>query len=437
MDTGTVARFLREARAAVRMKGEHVTRVLDVASLPSGLPYIVMEHLEGADLASVVETKGWLPISLAVDYVLQTCEALAEAHALGIVHRDIKPSNLFLTTRADGSPCIKVLDFGISKAMATPDGRAPELNLTQTQAILGSPQYMAPEQMRSSKRVDGRTDIWAIGATLHELLTGAPPFEAKSMPELFAMILEDAPPRLCERRPDVPPALEAVVARCLQKDPGKRFADVHELARALAPLGSLTSAGVVERIGRVGFNAARSSERLPLQDVGSAPGMDLSRTEKTEPAVPMKKERPKLLIAGAVVLMVLIGGASIAVGVQRVRASRPVPAPTQVTSPPAESEIPAARVDAPPTVASSASGVPEVPPMTEPAPAASATTAATTTAKTPEVPRPKPPPGPHQHAQNVPSPSATTTAAAQPTATTAPTTTAPPRAPGVASSRYD
>src|SRR5690606_18497553 len=129
-----------------------------------------------------------LPVSEAVDYVLQACEALAEAHGIGIVHRDVKPSNLFLTNRADGTPCIKVLDFGISKSIGNQVAGVPDAGLTQTQAVLGSPRYMAPEQMRSSRRVDGRTDIWALGTTLHELLTGRPPFDAKTMPELFAMI---------------------------------------------------------------------------------------------------------------------------------------------------------------------------------------------------------------------------------------------------------
>src|SRR5213076_2081530 len=145
-----------------------------------------------------------LPVATAVDYVLQACEALAEAHAVGIVHRDVKPSNLFLTTRLDGSPCVKVLDFGISKAMHQLDATQPDFGMTRTQSVLGSPQYMAPEQMRSSRRVDGRTDIWAVGTILHELLTGESPFVAATMPELFAMILTDPTPSLRAKRPEVP-----------------------------------------------------------------------------------------------------------------------------------------------------------------------------------------------------------------------------------------
>jgi len=260
-DADAVARFFREARAAVRMKGVHVAKVLDVGALDDGTPYMLMERLEGADLSAVVERGGWLPLATAVDYVLQTCEALAEAHALGIVHRDIKPSNLFLTTGVDGSPCIKVLDFGISKATNAIDATRPDFGLTQTQTVMGSPQYMAPEQMRSSRRVDGRTDIWALGTIMHELLTGTPPFSASSMPELFAMILQDPAPRLRDRRADVPAALDEIVLRCLEKSPDARPATVLELAGLLAPFASSLSAGAAERVARVGRNIAVTSER--------------------------------------------------------------------------------------------------------------------------------------------------------------------------------
>ena len=256
-----VARFLREARAAVRMKGEHVAKVLDVGELEDGSPYMLMELLEGSDLQAIVDDGGPLSLSTAVDYVLQTCEALAEAHALGIVHRDIKPSNLFLTTGVDGSPCIKVLDFGISKATNAIDATRPDFGLTETQTVMGSPQYMAPEQMRSSRRVDARTDIWALGTIMHELLTGMPPFTATSMPELFAMILQDPAPSLRVLRPDVPPELDAVVARCLEKIPDARPPSVHELARLLAPFASSASAGAADRIARVGKSVALTSER--------------------------------------------------------------------------------------------------------------------------------------------------------------------------------
>ena len=156
VDAEHVARFLREAQAAVRLKSEHVARILDVGTLPDGKPYMVMELLEGLDLGRLLQDQGQLARPLAVDLVLQTCDALAEAHAIGIVHRDIKPTNLFITSRRDGSPLLKVLDFGISKAQST-----AELSLTQTSSMLGTPAYMSPEQMRSARNADARSDLWS------------------------------------------------------------------------------------------------------------------------------------------------------------------------------------------------------------------------------------------------------------------------------------
>ncbi len=281
VDAEAVARFLREARAAVRMKGEHIAKVLDVGALEDGTPYMLMELLQGADLATLVERDGTFSVATAVDYILQTCEALAEAHALGIVHRDIKPSNLFLTTGIEGLPCLKVLDFGIAKATNAIDATRPDYGLTQTQTVMGSPQYMAPEQMRSSRRVDGRTDIWGVATVMHELLTGAPPFAANSMPELFAMILQDQAPSLRDTRKDVPPALDAIVLRCLEKSPDARPADVLELAQLLMPFASAASADAANRVARVGSRVAltsaaliaqRESSRSLVAATGIAPG---------------------------------------------------------------------------------------------------------------------------------------------------------------------
>src|SRR4051812_29611172 len=157
-----VARFAREARAAVKIKSEHVARVIDVGTLETGAPYMVMEYLEGGDLSQVLASRGPLPVEEAVEYVLQACEAIAHAHALGIVHRDLKPANLFLIRRPDGTNAIKVLDFGISKVM--PGKSASSDNaMTRTRTVMGSPLYMSPEQMASTRDVDGRTDLWALG----------------------------------------------------------------------------------------------------------------------------------------------------------------------------------------------------------------------------------------------------------------------------------
>src|ERR1019366_2077949 len=177
IDGEIAGRFIREARASAKIKSEHVTRVHDVGTLESGAPYIVMERLHGQDLEILVEKKGVLAIETAVDYILQASEALAEAHALGIVHRDLKPANLFLPPRADGSSCVKVLEFGISKFK----NAGGEMGITKTHAVMGSPRYMSPEQMRSSGGVDARADVWAIGIILYELFAGTVPFDGESM----------------------------------------------------------------------------------------------------------------------------------------------------------------------------------------------------------------------------------------------------------------
>ncbi len=263
---GAVARFLREARSAAAIQSEHVVRVFEVSTLPNGAPFIVMEHLRGADLSNVLAQRGALPIEEACDYVLQACEALGEAHARGIVHRDLKPQNLFLTQQADGSPCVKVLDFGISTAAV--DDTAP--NLTSTDMVMGTPLYMSPEQVRSLKNVDARADIWALGAILFELLTTAPIYQAPSASALCAMIAMDPPTPLRARRGDAPAALEAVILRCLHKDPVGRFQDVAALADALASFGSERGRHSALRISRVVRASGASSQAGP-PNVSSSP----------------------------------------------------------------------------------------------------------------------------------------------------------------------
>jgi serine/threonine-protein kinase len=242
-----VARFAREAKAAAKIKSEHVARVIDVGALPTGAPYVVMEFMEGEDLAVVVSRRGPFSIEVAVGYVLEACEAIAEAHSHGIVHRDIKPANLFLAKQPNGRSIIKVLDFGISKSTLS----TTQANLTQTSTVMGSPLYMSPEQMISSKSVDVRSDIWALGIVLYEFLTASVPFQSDTLPELIAAVLQREAEPLRTVRPDAPPALEAIVTRCLAKEPSVRFANVAELAAALAPFGPPRSAVSVERITSV------------------------------------------------------------------------------------------------------------------------------------------------------------------------------------------
>jgi serine/threonine-protein kinase len=257
-------RFLREARASVAIKSEHVARVMDVGSLDSGQPFMVMELLAGADLNAVLHERGKLPITEAVDYILQACEAIAEAHSLGIIHRDLKPANLFLTSRADGSPLVKVLDFGLSKV---DEPNNFEGSLTKAGEIMGSPFYMSPEQIRSLKGLDRRTDIWALGVILYQLLCGVRPFEAEALAALFLMIGADPVPPMRKHRPDIPPELEAAVLRCLEKDVNARPQSVAELARLLAPFASPEMRHSVERIHRTLSDDTLSGRRASAGDL--------------------------------------------------------------------------------------------------------------------------------------------------------------------------
>jgi eukaryotic-like serine/threonine-protein kinase len=262
-----VARFSREARAAARMQGEHVARVLDVGALPDGLPYMVMEHLEGSDLAERISVQRGMPLEEIARIVIEACDALAEAHAAGIVHRDLKPANLFLARQPDRTTTVKLLDFGISKA---PTGSA---GITSTQAVIGSPVYMSPEQLVSAKNVDHRSDIWSLGVVLFEALAGVPPFNAESMPQIVTRILHTPAPRMLETRPDLPPQVDQLVAACLEKDPAARPQNVAQLAAGLAQY-TPDGARLVERIARVlGHDVpARSQNVMPS---GPPPGMQL------------------------------------------------------------------------------------------------------------------------------------------------------------------
>jgi eukaryotic-like serine/threonine-protein kinase len=232
-----VARFLHEAQAAARLQNDHVVRIYDVGQLDDGLPFMVMELLTGSDLGTMLDERGALPEAEAVDYVLQACAGIAEAHQMGIVHRDLKPSNLFVTRRSDGLPLLKVLDFGISKQLSDASGEAVA-SLTNTRTLMGSPHYMSPEQIRDARRVDARADIWALGIILQELLTDAPVFRGESFPGVCAAIVADPPMPVRTMRPDVSERLEAIIDRCLEKDVRRRYQTVAELAAELSPLGS-------------------------------------------------------------------------------------------------------------------------------------------------------------------------------------------------------
>jgi len=302
-----VARFAREAKSAVSIKNEHVCKVLDVGTLPNGAPYMVMEYLEGRDLYRIMKERGALPVPEAVEYVLQVCEALSFAHARGIVHRDVKPENIFLIESKEGLPYVKVLDFGISKGALT--AHVPNESVIKTGSLLGTPAYMSPEQIRATAAVDARSDIWALGIVLYEILTAKPAFTAESVPQMAATILEQEPTSIRILRPEIPSDLAAVINRCLAKDRAKRPRDVAELATALLPFAPKRARISVERANSV----------LRKSDSGSTPPTPLVADER-----PARSWTPLL----AIVALVAIGVALVLL------LRKPPPAVVQTPPPP-------------------------------------------------------------------------------------------------------
>jgi hypothetical protein len=229
------ARLLREARATAKIKSDYVARVLDIGMVEWGGLFIVMEHLDGMDLEAFIRTQPRLAVGEAVGYLMQACEGVRAAHALGIIHRDLKPSNLFLAKEVSGAPRIKVLDFGVSKLINAPsDVGSTAGGLTGTNSMLGSPVYMSPEQLTDPRSVDVRADIWSLGMILFELLTGRRAFEASTMPQLGTLILHGKPESVRTFRPELPAGLAAIIDRCLQRDPADRYSSVRALMGDLA-----------------------------------------------------------------------------------------------------------------------------------------------------------------------------------------------------------
>ena len=420
--TEIVGRFMHEAKAACSIKSEHSATVYDVGRTPAGVPFLVMEFLEGKDLATIIEEGRQLDVREVAEYGMQVCDALAAAHAKGVVHRDIKPENLFLTTR-NGMRSLKVLDFGISKTALTGSVLSSVLPLVKTQALMGTPFYMSPEQVRTPDRIDSRTDIWSLGIVMFEALAGRLPLHAESITELCAEILESPLDSLTQYRQDLPEGFVDVVEKCLEKDVKRRFQNVAEIALALMPFAPKRARICAERAGQAlaAAGLVKESEiRLPssmppAMSPGSHPSVRLSgsqgissgsfqigpppsfstpaglATTMTPAAAPEPRVRAMTVVA---VLAIALGLAGAVYGFTR---------------------------SAPAAVATAASTAPAAPaPEQAPAPIAAAPVVTTTAAAPVEPPVEAQPSAPTRPAPKPVAPAPARAAVAKPASTTAP-----------------
>lgn len=349
-----VERFLQEARALARLKSQHAVKVYSLGTY-QGAPFIVMEHLEGAPLNRYLDRRGHLPPEEAASYLLQACEAIGEAHSLGIFHRDIKPANMFLAKGASGKTILKVLDFGIAKMVRQTDETLRKGGgLTGTYTIMGTPMYMSPEQMRSTRDIDGRSDIWSLGVVLYELVTGEWPFEGESIYELQKAIIELPPIRR-----QLPPAVEAIIHQCLQKERTSRFQTVEEFAAALrsiavepgvAPAGPSvpSSSAPVASGGTVVMNGPGTvtvPQPAPNQQANQAPNQapttisdDLTRRVDQTPksaSASARRRNAMIALAGIIAFALLLGSAIF--GMQAALSEPTMPIASASAAPPAPS----------------------------------------------------------------------------------------------------
>jgi len=377
------ARFLREARAAAALTSDHVARIFDVGVLPSGAPYLVSEYLDGRDLGARIDA-GPMAVDDAVKLIMQACDALGEAHGLGIVHRDLKPHNLFLVKRPTGATLLKVLDFGIAKVE---DPNLAADVVTGTCAVLGTPHYMAPEQMTSTRSVDPAADVWALGVVLYEMLTTKRPFESTTLLELGALVMSAPHTPITAYRTDIPAAVVALIDRCLLKDPTRRFADANELHAALAAIQQKNAiVAPPTLVTPVQNDPIRSTARMtpptplgPPTPRAPIPLTSVSFGESSPPPAPQAASRSSIAVPVVLACLVLTILFAVKIGTRErspqntmggtplVQVSAPPPLPATVDVPPL---VPLGSSESPPpsatTSATSATVVTSPPPTTRP-----------------------------------------------------------------------
>ena len=345
-----LARFMRSARTVATMRSEHAARVLDVGRIRSGIPFVVLDDMNGWDLDEVLRVRGALPVQEAVEYVLQAAEAVAEAHGLGLVHGSLRPSNILLARRKDESPLVKVVGFELSEVVdwtapedANDAGRAPSAFATMLP-------YLAPEQIRSADYVDERVDVWSLGAVLYALLCGVPPFRARTSAALLAAVAADEPRPVSEVRGDVAPDLEELVTRCLSKSPLDRPSSIAEVVQALTPFASGDGFSVIDRVSRMPLPSLRPP-RLPVPPSRAIVPVARARTVKVEP-VARAPSAQWLLMTALVGLGASVLGATAVIVAANAGSSRAARDAAIVQQPPAP-------------VATSPAEVPAVPPVTQ------------------------------------------------------------------------
>jgi eukaryotic-like serine/threonine-protein kinase len=300
-DRHAIARFLREARAACAVRHPNVVEVHDVLELPDGAPVMVMELLEGESFADKLSREGKLPVSTLAEIMIQVGSAVGAAHALGIIHRDLKPENIFLSEGARGAE-VKVLDFGIAKLTATDGDTAQSGATTATGAIMGTPYYMAPEQLFGEKNIDHRADLWAIGVILYEALAGRRPTQADNVGQIFKIVTKDGIVPLQELEPALPAPLLDLVGKLLQQDRARRPADLREVVAVLATFTSVEAGS---------FGVPRAPAETPVPGKVTISNVDsIDAHAATVDASVMRRKWPQVLVAVVAAVAVVVAAST-------------------------------------------------------------------------------------------------------------------------------